>query len=77
MKNNSSEQRNCVERLLRHNSQFGYHGWALMTKGADQPMFWTIRTTRQEVRDLWSREKNWMRPDIEIVKVTIKVEVVD
>jgi len=63
-----------IVRFVRHNSQFGYHGWALMIKGDDQPMFWTIRPTRQEVRDLWSQEKNWMRSDVEIVKVRMIAE---
>ncbi len=63
--------------FFRHNSRFGYHGWALQVKGSRDPIYWTVRPTRQEVRELREQERNWMRPSIEVVKIRIKVEVVE
>lgn len=46
-----------------------------MVKGAEKPLYWTTCTTRKEVRELREEERQWMRDDIEIVKVKITVEV--
>lgn len=62
--------------FIRHNSRFGFHGWAIKIKGDTDPMAWTVRPTRQQVRELREKERNWMRPDVEIVKVKLSMEVV-
>jgi hypothetical protein len=59
--------------FIRHKDRFGFHGWAIKIKGDDAPMAWTVRPTRQQVRELREKERNWMRTDIEIVKVKIEV----
>ena len=66
-----------MKRFLQHRSRKpGYSGWALKVKGAEKPLGWTTCTTRKEIRELREEERNWMRDDIEIVKVKITVEVV-
>jgi len=63
-----------MKQFLKHKSRRpGYHGWAVMVKGSDHPWPWTVCTTRKELRELIEAEKNWMRTDIEIVKVKIEV----
>jgi hypothetical protein len=67
-----------MKKFLKHRSKrFGYDGWALQMKGSLMPMAWTVCTTRKEVRELLEEERNWIRPDIEIVKVRIVVEAVN
>lgn len=66
-----------MKKFLQHRSKrYGIDGWALMIKGAEKPLGWTTCTTRKEIRELREEERNWMRDDIEIVKVKITVEVV-
>lgn len=65
-----------MKKFLQHRSKrYGIDGWALKVKGAQKPLHWTVCTTRKEIRELREEERNWMRDDIEIVKVKITVEV--
>lgn len=61
--------------------RFGYDGWALRVRGAKSPLDWSASTTREEargvLRDLRERDIAWQTMDIEIVKVRIRVEVVE
>lgn len=68
-----------MKAFLRHCSKrWGYDGWAAKIKGADSPIWWTVSTTREEVRQLL-KEAPLNEPDffqrLEIVKVKIIVEV--
>ena len=63
------------KRLYRHYCRYGFHGWALRVKNSPQPMLWTLRPTRREIRNLREQERNWMRPDVEIVKIKLDAEV--
>jgi hypothetical protein len=66
-----------MKQFLKHRSRkHGYDGWAFRVKGAKEPMAWSVCTTREELRDLKKTEGAWLRPDIKIVKVKIRVEVV-
>lgn len=63
------------KRLYGHYCRYGFHGWALRVKGAPKPMLWTLHPTRREAREFREQERNWMRPDVEIVKIKLDAEV--
>lgn len=66
-----------MKAFLSHRSpRRGFHGWGLRIKGSQYPIAWTVCTTREECRDL-RKQHGWLRDDIEVVKVTIKVEAVE
>lgn len=63
--------------------RWGYDGWALKFKGAEQPIWSTTCTTRREARELLrelrERDLVWRETErkMEIVKVRIKVQAVE
>ncbi|ALO46610.1 hypothetical protein [Pseudohongiella spirulinae] len=69
---------NEFQRIHRHNSRYGYHGWALRYRGRPdcKVLPWTVRPTRAEVRELKARRGSLL-DDYELVKVKIGVEVVE
>jgi len=63
--------------FIRHNRPvWRFTAGTIKIKGDTDPMAWTVRPTRQQVRELREKERNWMRPDVEIVKVKLSMEVV-
>lgn len=69
-----------MKSFLSHRAKrWGYDGWALRHKdvgnGRCTPLWWTVCTTREEVRELQRTRKDFFS-DFEIVKVKIKVEEV-
>lgn len=66
-----------MKRILDHTSnRWGYDGWALKVIGSDEPMAWSMCTTRKECREL-KRDIEGEMPDLfrrlEVVKVKVKV----
>lgn len=63
--------------LLQHRSRrWGYDGWALRMRGVSVPLSWSVCTTRQECRELRA-ERSDLADDFEVVKVRIKLEVME
>lgn len=64
----------------RHTSRrWGYDGWALRVRGAEQPLTWTWSTTRRECREVLKEARDedlFVSCQVEIVKVRQKLEVV-
>lgn len=58
--------------------RWGYDGWALQVRGAEEPLHWSVCTTRREAREL-RRESimNGLRHDVDVVKVRITVAAID
>ena len=72
-----------MQAFLRHRSRRqGNDGWALKVKGAAVPLVWTTSTTRREARELRPEVERLdiagsALRELEVVKVRIKVEVVE
>lgn len=67
-----------MKRFLDFRSRrWGYDGWAVRVKGAEQPLYFTVCTTRGEARDLRAGMLDWSARGLEVVKVKIDVEVVE
>ena len=63
--------------LLQHRSRrWAYDGWALRMRGVSAPLSWSLCTTRQECRELRDQRSD-LADDFEVVKVRIKLEVVE
>lgn len=66
-----------MRELLKHRSRrWDYDGWALRLRGVQTPLAWSVCTTRQECRELLA-ERSDLADDFEVVKVRIKLEVVE
>jgi hypothetical protein len=64
---------------LQHRSRrFDFDGWAARVRGADRPLEWTTCTTRAELRELIAARRDLLpSADFELVKVRVRLEVVD
>jgi len=63
--------------FLQHRShRFRYDGWALFMPGAEVPLYWTVSTTRKEVRELRKDRADLFERGAKILKVKITVEVI-
>lgn len=67
-----------MKEFLRHRSRrFGFDGWALKMPGATYVLDWTVCTTRAECRALRAERGDLLDRGADIVKVKIRVEVVE
>jgi len=53
----------------------GFDGWALFQPGSDLPVFWSVSTTREEVREI-QRARPHLFGTYRIEKVRIRLEAV-
>lgn len=69
-----------MKQFLDHRSNRWTHdGWALMVRGASQPMLWTACTTREEARELRRERfnmKDFFIGPVDVVKIKITAEVI-
>ncbi len=66
-----------MKEFTRHAShRHGYDGWALRLRGTSVVLNWSVCTTRREARELRD-ERSDLADDFEVVKVRIKVEVIE
>lgn len=66
-----------MKQILNNCSRrFGHDGWAVLINGATVPMYWTMCTTRAEVRELVQLHTGNMFDYHKIVKVKVNLVVV-
>lgn len=59
--------------------RIGYDGWAIRIRGAENPLGWTLCTTRDECRrlvhELWAL--SGVQVNADVVKVRMQLQVVE
>lgn len=63
--------------LKFRSNRWTHDGWAVFIHGSTHPLAWTVCTTREEVRQLLKDRGDLFMHPHNIVKVKVKLEVVE